>query len=104
MGLSTALAHARDLADWLSIKNFGLYNFKPAVRPVPMTIHVQGFPGKHYCPRMALMNKPEFEKKLVVQNYLKNYRVLQFINRVLKKNAIVAISLSRFFQNCLLLN
>ena len=23
-----------------------------------MRIHVQGFPGKHYCPRMALMNKP----------------------------------------------
>ena len=58
MGLSTALANARDLADWLSIKNFGLYNFKPSVRPVPMSIHVQGFPGKHYCPRMALMNKP----------------------------------------------
>lgn len=23
-----------------------------------MTIHIQGFPGKHYCPRMATMNKP----------------------------------------------
>ena len=29
VGLSTALANARDLADWLGIKNFGLYNFKP---------------------------------------------------------------------------
>lgn len=63
----------------------GLYNFRPSVRPVPTRvsleaqlrllfhllasklsflqisqIHVQGFPGKHYCPRMATMNKPCF--------------------------------------------
>ena len=28
VGLSTALANARDLADWLGIKQMGLYNFK----------------------------------------------------------------------------
>jgi activating signal cointegrator complex subunit 3 len=51
------LANARDLADWLSIEEGsnkgarGLYNFKPSVRPVSITIHIQGF-------RMATMNKP----------------------------------------------
>lgn len=25
-----------------------------------MSIHIQGFPGKHYCPRMATMNKPAY--------------------------------------------
>ena len=60
IGLSTALANARDLADWLGIERVGLYNFRPSVRPVPMTISVQGFPGKHYCPRMATMNKPVY--------------------------------------------
>ena len=39
----------------------GLYNFKPTVRPVPLEIHIQGFPGKHYCPRMATMNRPTFK-------------------------------------------
>lgn len=59
VGLSTALANPRDLADWLGVRGqTGVYNFRPAVRPVPMTIHIQGFPGKHYCPRMATMNKP----------------------------------------------
>ena len=58
IGLSTALANPRDLADWMGIGQIGVYNFRPAVRPVPMTIHIQGFPGKHYCPRMATMNKP----------------------------------------------
>lgn len=74
VGLSTALANARDLGDWLGIdeshhnglvgngsSNGGsLYNFRPSVRPVPMRITIQGFPGKHYCPRMATMNKPAY--------------------------------------------
>jgi activating signal cointegrator complex subunit 3 len=62
IGLSTAIANARDLADWLGIKNLGLYNFKPSVRPVPLEVHIQGFAGKHYCPRMATMNKPCFQE------------------------------------------
>jgi activating signal cointegrator complex subunit 3 len=71
VGLSTALANARDLGDWLGIHEGnlkgakGLYNFRPSVRPVPMTIHIQGFPGKHYCPRMATMNKPAYCGKLL---------------------------------------
>eukprot|EP01041_Mallomonas_annulata_P004134 gene4134-8214_t len=60
VGLSTALANAKDLADWLGIGDIGVYNFRPAVRPVPMQIFIQGFPGKHYCPRMATMNKPAY--------------------------------------------
>jgi activating signal cointegrator complex subunit 3 len=65
IGLSTALANAVDLADWIGIHTKGigrtvkrgLYNFHPSVRPVPITVHIQGFSGKHYCPRMATMNK-----------------------------------------------
>ncbi|CAI5520447.1 unnamed protein product [Closterium sp. Naga37s-1] len=58
LGLSTALANARDLADWLGIERVGLFNFKPSVRPVPLDVHIQGYPGKFYCPRMNAMNKP----------------------------------------------
>ncbi|XP_025075139.1 activating signal cointegrator 1 complex subunit 3 [Pogonomyrmex barbatus] len=61
VGLSTALANAQDLANWLGIKEMGLYNFRPAVRPVPLEVHISGFPGKHYCPRMATMNRPTFQ-------------------------------------------
>ncbi|NWU99063.1 ASCC3 protein, partial [Upupa epops] len=61
VGLSTALANARDLADWLNINQVGLFNFRPSVRPVPLEVHIQGFPGQHYCPRMASMNKPAFQ-------------------------------------------
>ncbi|PRP78838.1 activating signal cointegrator 1 complex subunit 3 [Planoprotostelium fungivorum] len=60
VGLSTALANATDLAFWLGIDKVGLYNFRPSVRPVPLEAHIQGYPGKHYCPRMATMNKPAY--------------------------------------------
>ncbi|KAH9288103.1 hypothetical protein KI387_032220, partial [Taxus chinensis] len=60
VGLSTALANARDLADWLGIDDGGLFNFKPSVRPVPLEVHIQGYPGKFYCPRMNSMNKPAY--------------------------------------------
>ncbi|GLJ46147.1 hypothetical protein SUGI_0972180 [Cryptomeria japonica] len=60
VGLSTALANARDLADWLGIDDAGLFNFKPSVRPVPLEVHIQGYPGKFYCPRMNSMNKPAY--------------------------------------------
>lgn len=68
IGLSTALANPVDLADWIGIdtrsfgpnKLRGLYNFRPSVRPVPVAVSVQGYSGRHYCPRMASMNKPCF--------------------------------------------
>ncbi|KNE71806.1 hypothetical protein AMAG_16111 [Allomyces macrogynus ATCC 38327] len=60
VGLSTALANARDLADWLGIRPTGLFNFRHSVRPVQLESYIDGFPGKHYCPRMATMNKPTY--------------------------------------------
>ncbi|GKY99048.1 hypothetical protein MPSEU_000860500 [Mayamaea pseudoterrestris] len=66
VGLSTSLANAVDLGAWIGIETEsmsssnrqGLFNFSQYVRPIPIAVHVQGFSGKHYCPRMATMNKP----------------------------------------------
>ncbi|KAL5705274.1 DNA helicase [Ranunculus cassubicifolius] len=60
VGLSTALANAGDLAEWLGVGETGLFNFKPSVRPVPLEVHIQGYPGNFYCPRMNSMNKPAY--------------------------------------------
>ncbi|KAG4305915.1 hypothetical protein PORY_000825 [Pneumocystis oryctolagi] len=60
VGLTTAITNAYDLADWLGIKENGLYNFRHSVRPVPLKIYIDGFPGRKYCQRMASMNKPAF--------------------------------------------
>ena len=50
IGLSTAIANPYDLADWIGIDTkdhsvgtgIGLYNFRPSVRPIPMTVHISG--------------------------------------------------------------
>jgi len=78
VGLSTALANPGDIASWLNVDpHQGLFNFKPSVRPVPMTVHVQGFPGQHYCPRMATMNKPCLE---AIKNYSPEKPVIVFVS------------------------
>lgn len=77
IGLSTALANASDLAAWLEIGQMGLYNFRPAVRPVPLEVHISGFPGKHYCPRMATMNRPTFQ---AIQQHSPDRPALVFVS------------------------
>lgn len=65
VGLSTMLANPVDLADWIGIDTTGhgpstrrgLYNFRPSVRPVPTRVHLQGYTGKHYCPRYVLLER-----------------------------------------------
>jgi activating signal cointegrator complex subunit 3 len=77
VGLSTALANARDLGDWLGIEGPGLFNFHPVVRPVPLETHIMGFPGRHYCPRMATMNKPCYA---AITTHSPNKPVLVFVS------------------------
>ena len=77
VGLSTALANAKDVADWLGIHKLGLYNFKPSVRPVPIKVYFEGFSEKHYCPRMATMNKPTFK---AINTHSKDNPVLVFVS------------------------
>ena len=77
VGLSTALANATDVADWLGIGAVGCFNFKPSVRPVPMTVHLQAYPEKHYCPRMGTMNKPAYN---AIANYSPGKPALIFVS------------------------
>ena len=56
----------------------GLFNFKPSVRPVPLEAHIQGYPGKFYCPRMATMNKPAYA---AIQTHSPTKPVLIFVSR-----------------------
>jgi activating signal cointegrator complex subunit 3 len=61
VGLSNTIANPQDLAQLLSVKKSGAYNFHPATsRSIQLEIHIVGFPERHYSPRMASMNKPIF--------------------------------------------
>ncbi len=93
VGLSTALANAKDVADWLGIHKLGLFNFKPSVRPVPIKVFFEGFPEKHYCPRMATMNKPAFK---AINTHSRENPVLVFVSsrRQTRLTALDLIALS----------
>ena len=77
VGLSTALANAKDVADWMGIHKLGLFNFKPSVRPVPIKVFFDGFPEKAYCPRMATMNRPAFK---AINTHSRDNPVLVFVS------------------------
>lgn len=80
LGLSTALANANDVGQWLGItreRRSQIYNFRASVRPVPMEVHIQGFPERHYVARMAAMNKPTF---MAIKTHSPEKPVLIFVS------------------------
>ncbi|CAI5971829.1 unnamed protein product, partial [Closterium sp. NIES-64] len=60
VALAAALANARDLGEWVGASSHGLFNFSPAVRPVPLEIHIQGFDVSNFDARMQAMTKPAY--------------------------------------------
>ena len=70
----------------------GLYNFPAHQRPVPCTVHVSGFSGKHYCPRMQSMNKPTYK---AIQAYSQHKPVLIFVSSR-RQTRLTAIDLITF--------
>lgn len=76
LGMSTACANARDLADWLGVKE-GLFNFRHSVRPVPLEIFIDGFPEQRgFCPLMQSMNRPTF---LAIKNHSPDKPTIVFV-------------------------
>lgn len=73
----------------------GLFNFRPSVRPVPLEVHIQGFPGQHYCPRMASMNKPAFQGK---QQAPRPFR--SFCKRKKRLWALYTVHLQHIYNMC----
>lgn len=92
VGLSTAISNAQDLGRWLNINKGGLYNFSPSVRPIPIQIHISGYPGQHYCPRMATMNKPVYS---CIQQYSDRKPVLIFVSSR-RQTRLTALALIAF--------
>jgi len=60
VGLSTSLANARDLGEWIGVGTHGLFNFPPGVRPTPLDIHIQGYDIISFEARMQAMAKPTY--------------------------------------------
>ncbi|CAK4141075.1 unnamed protein product [Aphanomyces euteiches] len=79
VALSTALANAMDVGRWMGISDpdKGVFNFRASVRPIAMEVHLQGFAGRHYVPRMTAMNKPTYH---TIQTHSPTKPVLVFVS------------------------
>ena len=62
VGLSTSLANARDLGEWIGVGTHGLFNFPPGVRPTPLDIHVLGYDVIAFEARMQVRLRPLLQR------------------------------------------
>nr|XP_009758634.1 PREDICTED: U5 small nuclear ribonucleoprotein 200 kDa helicase-like [Nicotiana sylvestris] len=60
VALSTSLANAKDLGEWIGATAHGVFNFPPGVRPVPLEMHIQGVDIANFEARMQAMTKPTY--------------------------------------------
>jgi len=58
VGLSSSIANAKDLAEWIGCTSHSWFNFHPNSRPVPLEIHIQGFDIPHFGSRLMAMSRP----------------------------------------------
>lgn len=65
LAMSNTVSNAQELAAWLGVKRFAVYNFESSTtRPIQLDTHVISFPERRYSPRMSSMNKPIFKSIL----------------------------------------
>jgi pre-mRNA-splicing helicase BRR2 len=76
VALSTSLANARDVAEWIGASSQSLFNFHPNVRPVPLEIHLQGYNIPHFASLMLAMSKPAY---LAINNHSPDKPVIIFV-------------------------
>ncbi|KAJ4702368.1 DExH-box ATP-dependent RNA helicase [Melia azedarach] len=77
VALSTSLANAKDLGEWIGATSHGLFNFPPGVRPVPLEIHIQGVDIANFEARMQAMTKPTYTA--IVQHAKNDKPALVFV-------------------------
>jgi pre-mRNA-splicing helicase BRR2 len=60
VGLSTSLANAKDVGEWIGAASQAVFNFAPDVRPVPLEITMLTYDTNHASSRLLAMGKPAF--------------------------------------------
>ncbi|KAI8374185.1 Sec63 Brl domain-containing protein [Radiomyces spectabilis] len=76
VALSTSLANARDLGEWIGATTHSVFNFHPSVRPVPLEIHIQSYNIPHFASLMIAMAKPAY---LAITAHSSNKPVIVFV-------------------------
>ncbi|PKC16297.1 Sec63-domain-containing protein [Rhizophagus irregularis] len=74
--LSTSLANAQDLGEWIGSTPHTIFNFHPSVRPVPLEIHIQSYSIPHFASLMMAMAKPTY---VAITNYSSDRPAIVFV-------------------------
>lgn len=61
VALSSPLANAKDVAQWLGCSHGHTFNFHPNVRPLPLDQFIRGFNQTHNGTRLMAMSKPTYQ-------------------------------------------
>lgn len=61
IALSSPIANAKDIAQWLGCGHGHTFNFHPNVRPLPLELYIRGFNQTHNATRMLAMSKPAYQ-------------------------------------------
>ena len=61
VALSSSIANAKDISQWLFCNSNSTFNFHPNVRPLQLELHIQGFNETHNASRLIAMSKPVFQ-------------------------------------------
>lgn len=61
IALSSTIANAKDISQWLFCNSNSTFNFHPNVRPLQLELHIQGFNETHNASRLIAMSKPVFQ-------------------------------------------
>jgi pre-mRNA-splicing helicase BRR2 len=61
IALSSSLANAKDVAQWLGCSSSAVFNFHPSVRPLPLELHIRGFNETHNASRLLAMSRPIYQ-------------------------------------------
>lgn len=92
VALSTSLANARDLGEWIGAKSQSVFNFHPSVRPVPLEIHIQSYNIPHFASLMMAMAKPTY---LAITTYSASKPAIVFVPSR-KQSRLTAVELLTF--------
>uniref|UniRef100_A0A8R7V0V4 RNA helicase n=2 Tax=Triticum urartu TaxID=4572 RepID=A0A8R7V0V4_TRIUA len=93
VALSASLANAKDLGEWIGATSHGLFNFPPAVRPVPLETHIQGMDIANFEARMQAMAKPTYN---AIRQYAKHGKPALVFVPAMKHARFTALNLCTY--------
>lgn len=100
VALSTPLANAKDVSNWLGISfPSNTFNFHPSVRPNPLEIHIQGFDHNNKAVRLLAMHRPAYNSlKKSLSSSARDTQALVFVSDR-KQARLTALDFLTFVQS-----